>query len=112
VEADAGDWEKTYTKKNLHTFVVSAPKAGQNPGGGVLLDSSGNIYSTTAYGGSTECLPGCGTVFELVASGDTYEYKVLWKFNGTDGAYPTHPGDLKVRKGVLPDLFFSRDARG
>ncbi|MFZ1918933.1 MAG: choice-of-anchor tandem repeat GloVer-containing protein [Terriglobales bacterium] len=78
----------TYTKKDLHVF--TAEKGGQNPGSGVLLDSSGNIYSTAAYGGDTVCQigPGCGTVFELVANGDTYEYKVLWRFNGTDGAAP------------------------
>jgi len=78
----------TYTKKILHTF--TGEKGGKNPGGGVLLDSSGNIYSTAAYGGGTECQvgPGCGTVFELEASGDTYVYKLLWSFKGTDGAAP------------------------
>jgi len=78
----------TYTKKVLHTF--TAEKGGLNPGGGVLLDSTGNIYSTAAYGGDTVCQigPGCGTLFELVASGDTYKYKLLWKFNGTNGAAP------------------------
>jgi uncharacterized repeat protein (TIGR03803 family) len=77
-----------YTKKILHTF--SGEKGGKNPGGGVLLDSSGNIYSTATYGGGTECQigPGCGTVFELVASGDTYTYKLLLSFIGTDGAAP------------------------
>ena len=76
----------TYAKKVLHTF--TAEKGGLNPGGGVLLDSTGNIYSTATDGGDMACLGGCGTVFELVASGDTYEYRVLWKFNGTDGAMP------------------------
>jgi uncharacterized repeat protein (TIGR03803 family) len=78
----------TYTKKILHSFAAEA--GGKNPEGGVLLDSSGNIYSTATYGGDTVCPigPGCGTVFELVADGDTYKYKVLWRFNGTDGAAP------------------------
>jgi uncharacterized repeat protein (TIGR03803 family) len=78
----------TYTKTTLHTF--TGEKGGKNPGGGVLLDSSGNIYSTATYGGGLECQvgPGCGTVFELVASGDTYTYKLLWSFDGTDGAAP------------------------
>jgi len=80
----------TYKYKVLHSFAAKN-KTGQNPGGGVLLDSSGNIYSTTTYGGSPDCQagPGCGTIFELVASGDTYKYKLLWKFNGTDGAAPS-----------------------
>ena len=78
----------TYKEKILHTLTTTGEKGGLNPGGGVLLDSSGNIYSTAVYGGGTECLGGCGTVFELVASGDTYKYKVLWRFTGTDGAQP------------------------
>jgi uncharacterized repeat protein (TIGR03803 family) len=78
----------TYKKKLLHTF--SAEKTGEYPAGesGILLDSSGNLYGTTLEGGGTECSGGCGTLFELAASGDTYKYKVLWHFDGTDGAYP------------------------
>jgi uncharacterized repeat protein (TIGR03803 family) len=98
-----GDKGITYKKKVLHTFTTE--KSGEYPGGGVLLDSSGNIYSTTIEGGGTECQGGCGTLFELVANGETYKYKVLWSFNGTDGALPqTYPflnsaGDLY---GVTP----------
>jgi uncharacterized repeat protein (TIGR03803 family) len=78
----------TYQEKILHTF--SAEKTGENPGGGVVLDASGNIYGTTTDGGGSECAEsGCGTVFELVASGDTYKYKLLWSFNGTDGTAPS-----------------------
>jgi uncharacterized repeat protein (TIGR03803 family) len=86
-----GEKAGTYTMKDLHTF--TAEKNGLNPGGGVLLDSAGNIYSTTTYGGNTECQigPGCGTIFELAADGDTYKYKVLWRFTGTDGANPYYP---------------------
>jgi uncharacterized repeat protein (TIGR03803 family) len=78
----------TYKKKILHT--LTAEKGGTNPGGGVVLDASGNVYSTATYGGDTVCQigPGCGVVFELVADGDTYTYKVLWKFTGADGAAP------------------------
>ena len=55
-----------------------------------MLDASGNIYGTTTDGGGSECAEsGCGTVFELVASGDTYKYKLLWSFNGTDGTAPS-----------------------
>jgi uncharacterized repeat protein (TIGR03803 family) len=80
--------KKTYTKKILHTF--TAEKSGEYPAGesGILLDSAGNLYGTTVEGGGTECPGGCGTLFELVADGDTYKYKVLWRFNGTDGAFP------------------------
>ena len=81
----------TYTKKILHTF--TAEKTGEYPLGGVLLDSSGNIYSTTTFGGSPDC-QGCGTVFELVPNGNTYKYKLLWSFNGTDGASPASAPSL------------------
>ena len=62
----------TYTKKILHSFATE--KTGYYPGSGVTLDSSGNIYGTTAHAGKhlmserqqPECwLWGCGTVFEL-----------------------------------------------
>ncbi len=86
IPVTSGKKAGTYREKVLHVF--SAEKTGENPGGGVLLDASGNIYSTTMYGGGIECQGGCGTVFELVASGDTYKYKLLWSFNGTDGAAP------------------------
>jgi uncharacterized repeat protein (TIGR03803 family) len=78
---DAG----TYKEKILRSF--TAEKTGEQ-GGGLTLDSSGNIYGTTAFGGGTECEGGCGTVFKLAVSGTTYKYELLWSFNGTDGAQP------------------------
>jgi uncharacterized repeat protein (TIGR03803 family) len=86
VPVTTGKKAGTYQAKVLHTF--TAAKTGEGPEGGVLLDSSGNIYSTTMYGGGTGCQSGCGTIFQLMANGDTYKYKVLWRFNGTDGAMP------------------------
>jgi uncharacterized repeat protein (TIGR03803 family) len=78
----------TYTERVLHSF--TSDKTGENPGGGVTLDSSGNIYSTTTSGGGTECLGlnGCGTVFELALSGTTYKYHLLWSFNLASGEGP------------------------
>jgi len=79
----------TYRERILHSF--TGEKTGEYPGGGVTLDSSGNIYSTTANGGGgTECTlsNGCGTVFELAVSGTTYKYKLLESFDETDGANP------------------------
>jgi uncharacterized repeat protein (TIGR03803 family) len=78
----------TYTETVLHSFTGAG--AGEYPGGGVTLDSSGNIYSATTSGGRLECTlnVGCGTVFELAVSGTTYKYKLLWRFDGTDGGFP------------------------
>ncbi len=78
----------TYSKKNLHIFTTE--KGGEYPETGVTLDASGNIYGT-AIGGNTSCPGGCGTIFELAADGDTYQYKLLWSFDGTDGAQPSVP---------------------
>ncbi len=72
----------TYKEKILHSF--TSEKTGEYPAMGVTLDSSGNIYDTTPQGGKY----GDGTVFELVVSGTTYKYKLLWSFNNTDGNTP------------------------
>lgn len=57
---------------------------------GSVRDSAGNLYGTTYYGGSSiglqQCPYGCGTVFELPASGGE---KLLYNFaGGADGRYP------------------------
>jgi uncharacterized repeat protein (TIGR03803 family) len=65
---------------------------GAQPQAGLVLDSAGNLYGTTAGGGtSTECsvgaFTGCGTVFKVSPSGAE---AVLYSFTGgTDGAFPT-----------------------
>jgi uncharacterized repeat protein (TIGR03803 family) len=62
---------------------------GWQPGGGLIFDSAGNIYGTTAFGGSDDCAYGCGTVFELTPkTGGGWTRKVLHDFNGTDGQQP------------------------
>jgi uncharacterized repeat protein (TIGR03803 family) len=46
---------------------------GQFPSAGLVLDSAGNFYGTTQYGGpvTAACGIGCGTVFKLDPSGPT-----------------------------------------
>jgi uncharacterized repeat protein (TIGR03803 family) len=57
---------------------------GSQPGAGVVLDASGNIYGTTGGGGTGSC--GCGVAFVLEASG---KETVLHSFTGgADGAGP------------------------
>ena len=53
-----------------------------------MLDSSGNIYSTTGFGVKSPCYDGCGTVFELGVNGCTYNWRILFPFDGTGGADP------------------------
>jgi uncharacterized repeat protein (TIGR03803 family) len=68
-----------FTTVWVHAF-TGAPD-GANPQGTLAVDSSGNIYGTTPYGGS-----GYGLVFKLTSNGT---YTVLHTFTGgTAGAYP------------------------
>jgi len=74
-----------WTLKTLYSFGGHVGD-GSNPDAGLVLDASGNIYGTTLSGGGS----GYGTVFELVApiGKGSYQEKVLWSFNGTDGRAP------------------------
>jgi len=40
---------------------------GRNPQASLLQASNGNFYSTTLYGNTSACAPGCGTVFQLTS---------------------------------------------
>jgi uncharacterized repeat protein (TIGR03803 family) len=75
------------TYQVLHSFTDSD---GINPYGGLIADSSGNLFGMTytgGTGGSGACYPGCGTVFKLSPDGSTYT--VLYAFaGGNDGLFP------------------------
>ena len=55
---------------------------GSAPYGGLIMDSSGNLYGTTTGGGAS----GDGTVFELAQGSGTIT--TLASFNGTNGSEP------------------------
>jgi len=66
----------------LHEFKGSFD--GGNPRAGVILDSAGNLYGTTYFGGR-----GNGVVFELSPTATGWKESVLHIFSGlNDGAYP------------------------
>jgi uncharacterized repeat protein (TIGR03803 family) len=81
-----GPWKS----KILHNFGADAAD-GAVPNG-LIFDSAGNLYGTTANGGTgsgCNVAYGCGTVFELIPeSGGAWKEKILYNFNGTDGANP------------------------
>jgi uncharacterized repeat protein (TIGR03803 family) len=73
---------QTYTV--LHSF---SGADGANSHGDLIRDAAGNLYGTTAFGGtSANCSGGCGTVFELNPSSGVET--VLHSFSGPDGAFP------------------------
>jgi len=81
-----GGWTETV----LYNF-----KGGTGDGAGphatLFADSAGNLYGTTAAGGtrSSTCRTGCGTVFMLMPAAGQWQETVLYRFTGgTDGATP------------------------
>ncbi len=76
--------EKAWTERVLFSFNRTD---GSFPWAGLIADGAGNLYGTTATGG----LSNYGLVFRLSppAAGKTaWTEKVLFSFNGTDGAQP------------------------
>jgi uncharacterized repeat protein (TIGR03803 family) len=72
----------TWTETTLYNFSGGAD--GWAPSGGVVLDSQGNLYGTTAVGGEFQC----GTVFELSPSENgQWTQQTLYAFSG-DGCNP------------------------
>ena len=75
----------------LHNFTNG--QDGGSPFAGLTMDKAGNLYGTTAYGGS-----GNGTVFRLVHKNSNWLFAPLYSFaGGNDGANP------QVRVIIGPD---------
>jgi uncharacterized repeat protein (TIGR03803 family) len=86
VPTTGGGW----TEETLFSFPNNYGADGSNPWPGVTLDSAGNIYGTTPYGGGAD--PGSGTAFELrLTAGGSWACELLHTFgnSATDGATPT-----------------------
>lgn len=72
------------TETALHAFAGGSD--GISPEAGLIADKSGNMYSTTKYGGTGCANPGCGTIFKITPNGTE---TVLYAFTGgADGANP------------------------
>ena len=84
----------SWTESNLYNFYTSFA-SGRIPVAGLIFDAAGNLYGTTAQGGSEKCGtfvdPGCGVVFELTPQLDgTWAESVLHTFEpGANGHDPT-----------------------
>ena len=77
---------KTYTETMLYSFGDLAD--GSTPSGSILLDSKGNLYGVTSYGGAF----GQGILYKFVppANGKLGVESILYSFGGstTTGSYP------------------------
>jgi uncharacterized repeat protein (TIGR03803 family) len=75
----------SWTEKTLLSF--NGGSGGSQPVGGLISDSSGNLYGTTKLGGAN----GGGLVFELSkSSSGSWTEKILHNFgSGKDGKFPT-----------------------
>jgi uncharacterized repeat protein (TIGR03803 family) len=78
-----------YSEKILHAFGKSSHD-GYYPASALIADKSGDLFGTTAVGGSDGCLipppdytEGCGTIYELTLSGSHYTEKVVYAFTET-----------------------------
>jgi uncharacterized repeat protein (TIGR03803 family) len=80
---------KAQTLSVLHSF---AGGDGAGPQAGLVMDTAGNLYGTTGYGGSgpSFCSFGCGTVFKLDPAGNETVLHTFGQFptGGSDGARP------------------------
>jgi uncharacterized repeat protein (TIGR03803 family) len=72
--------DQTGNETVLHTFYTT-PGDGSIPEATLIRDAAGNLYGSTAFGGTY----GFGTVFKYDTAGNE---TVLHSFNGTDGKYP------------------------
>jgi hypothetical protein len=95
---NAGEaWAETV----LYVFKGPTYDDDSNPDGGLIIDGAGNLYGTTAYGGTGNCIlagvqAGCGTVYELsppMQPSGTWTETILYSFpTALQGYFPR--GDL------------------
>ena len=75
---------------------------GSSPDAALAEATDGNLYGTTAYGGSAACYDGCGTVFRITRSGVlTTLYTFCAQPNCTDGNAPGVGALLQATDGNL-----------
>jgi len=77
-----------WSEKALYSFAGGSD--GMYPYGGIAVDKNGDLYGTTVGGGNgSNCDGGCGTVFKLTKSGNSWSENVLYSFQGgADGFGP------------------------
>jgi uncharacterized repeat protein (TIGR03803 family) len=82
---------------------------GAYPYAGLIQDTAGNLFGTTAQGGKSGCYLGCGTVFKVDTTGkETVLYTFCSASGCTDGATP-YAGLIQDAAG---NLYGTTDAGG
>jgi uncharacterized repeat protein (TIGR03803 family) len=90
--------DKTGVETVLYSFGSELSGDGAAPTGGLIRDSAGNLYGTTANGGLAGGFGGgCGIVFKLDTSGNE---TILYEFTGKNG------------DGFSPQATLLRDPKG
>jgi uncharacterized repeat protein (TIGR03803 family) len=72
-----------WTEQTIHAFTYVGSDGGF-PYGGLILDSSGNLYGTTSSGGAS----GGGTAFELTPDNGGWAFNALYGFVGSNSTGP------------------------
>jgi uncharacterized repeat protein (TIGR03803 family) len=73
----------TWTEKVLYNFSYLSQTDGYFPEANLVFDAKGNLWGTTADGGTGQDLEGGGTIFELVPQGGGgWTEKVIYNFGG------------------------------
>lgn len=99
---------KTYTLKTIHAFTNGTD--GGAPYGGVILDSSGNIYATVTAG----CTDGVGGVLQFTppSGSGSWTENMLYSFTGgQDGSQP-YAGVFLLKNVLYGTTVFSMDDAG
>lgn len=74
----------TWTESDVYKFTGNADGLGPS---GLTLRPDGNLFGVTLYGGDLNCIPpeGCGTVFQLTPTGNTWTETTLHSFEDDPG---------------------------
>jgi len=82
--------------KVLYSFGPPYSGDGLAPQAGLTIDTQGNLYGTTSYGGAYNYY---GTVFKLSPMNNTWTETTLHSFSGYEGFYPG--GGVVIKGGRL-----------
>lgn len=102
-----------WTFSVIHEFALNG-EDGSSPTAGLIFDDIGNLYGTTAVGGSNRCggSGGCGTVFELAQDSGAWEETILHSFDGSDGYEPVASLVLDSEGDIYGTTFFASQGAG